>query len=64
MTLVTLGKDQVFAYVLSLVCGQDKSQSVNLQVGIRYGICPKISYTKISDKMAYTDGADPDQTVP
>ena len=26
--------------------------------------CPKISCTDISDKMAYANGADPDQTVP
>ena len=24
--------------------------------------CPKISYTKVSDKMAYANSADPDQT--
>ena len=29
-----------------------------------YGKCPKILYTKVSDKMAYTDSADPDQTAP
>ena len=29
-----------------------------------YGKCPKISYTKGSDKMAYTISADPDQTAP
>ena len=27
-----------------------------------YGQCPKISYTKVSDKMAYENSADPDQT--
>ena len=25
---------------------------------------PKISYVKVSDKMAYANSADPDQTVP
>ena len=29
-----------------------------------YCKCPKISYTKVADKMAYTNRADPDQTVP
>ena len=27
-----------------------------------YGKCPKISYTKIFDKMAYVNSTDPDQT--
>ena len=26
--------------------------------------CPKISYIKVSDKIAYTNSADPDQTAP
>ena len=26
--------------------------------------CPKISYIKVSDKMAYANSADPDQTAP
>ena len=29
-----------------------------------YGKCPKISYTKVSDKIAYANSADPDQTAP
>ena len=29
-----------------------------------YGKCPKISYTKVSDKMALANNADPDQTAP
>ena len=29
---------------------------------VTYGKCPKISYTKVSDKMAYANSADPDQT--
>ena len=29
----------------------------------KYGICPKILYTKVSDKMAYANSADNDQTV-
>ena len=27
-------------------------------------VCPKILYTKVSDKMAYTNSVDPDQTAP
>ena len=29
-----------------------------------YGKCPKISYTKVANKMAYANSADPHQTVP
>ena len=29
-----------------------------------YGKCPKISYTKVSDKMACANSVDPDQTAP
>ena len=29
-----------------------------------YCKCPKILYTKSSDKMAYTNSIDPDQTAP
>ena len=29
-----------------------------------YGECPKISNTKVSEKMTYTNSADPDQTAP
>ena len=29
-----------------------------------YGKCPKISNTKLSDKMTYANSADPDQTAP
>ena len=29
---------------------------------ILLGKCPKISYTKVSDKMTYANSADPDQT--
>ena len=28
---------------------------------LNYGKCPKISYTKLSDKMAYANSVDPDQ---
>ena len=30
----------------------------------KYGKSPKISYNKVSDEMAYTNSADPDQTAP
>ena len=29
-----------------------------------YGKCPKISYTKVSEKMDYANSADPDSTAP
>ena len=29
-----------------------------------YGKCPKISYTKVPDEMAYANSADTDQTAP
>ena len=29
-----------------------------------YGKCPKISYQKVSDNMAYANSADQDQTAP
>ena len=29
-----------------------------------YDKCPQISYTKVSDKMAYANSVDPDQTAP
>ena len=29
-----------------------------------YGKCPEILYIKVSDKMAYANSADPDQTAP
>ena len=32
--------------------------------GSKYSKCPKILYTKVSDKMAYANSADPDQTAP
>ena len=30
----------------------------------RYSKCPKVLYTKVSDKMAYANHIDPDQTAP
>ena len=29
-----------------------------------YDKCPQISYTNLSDKMAYANSGDPDQTAP
>ena len=29
-----------------------------------HGKCPKISYNKVSDEMAYANSVDPDQTAP
>ena len=31
---------------------------------MRYGKCPKISSTKVSDEIAYANSVDPDQTAP
>ena len=31
---------------------------------VKYDNCPKISYTKVSDKMSYTNRAVPDHTAP
>ena len=31
---------------------------------LQYGKCPKISYTKITNKMGFANSADPDQTAP
>ena len=31
---------------------------------VHYSKCPKILYTKVADKMAYANSADPDQTAP
>ena len=32
--------------------------------GMQYSKCLKISYSKVSDKMAYANSVDPEQTVP
>ena len=38
---------------------------MDVQVGLCiYGKCPKISYTKVSDKMAYANSVDQDQNAP
>ena len=36
----------------------------NVSKYLDYRKCPKISYTKVSDKMTYANSADPDQTAP
>ena len=33
-------------------------------IGTHYGTYPKSSYTKVPDKLAYANSADPDQTAP
>ena len=35
-----------------------------LHMATLYSKCPKISYTKVTDKMAYAKIADPDPTAP
>ena len=40
------------------------SGAVNIKKNIYFSICPKISNTKVSDKMTYANSADPDQTAP
>ena len=35
-----------------------------LSLSTYYVKCPKISNTKLSDKMTYANNADPDQTAP
>ena len=32
--------------------------------GFQYSKCPKISYTKCSDKIVYANSVDPNQTAP
>ena len=34
-----------------------------MQICFEYGKCPKISNTKVYDKMSYANSADPDQTA-
>ena len=35
----------------------------HIQSYTNYSKCPKLSYTKVSDKVAYANSADPDQTA-
>ena len=37
---------------------------MNTQLSCEYGKWPKISNTKVSNKMTYANSADPDQTAP
>ena len=39
-------------------------QMITYHKCIIYNKCPEISYTKVSDKMAYASSVDPDQTAP
>ena len=48
---------------VSLKLGQQNILTLNIQTA-KYGKCPKILYTNISDRMAYANNVDPDQTVP
>ena len=41
-----------------------KEKLFNFSLYSSYGKCPKISNTKLSDKMTYANSADPDQTAP
>ena len=41
-----------------------KSETYNEGGSIRYSKCPKISNTKVTDKMSYANNEDPDQTAP
>ena len=38
-------------------------KTISLDKHLAYGKCPKISYTKVSGKIAYGNSADPDQTA-
>ena len=40
------------------------SRKGNYVAYLGYSKCPKISYTKVSDKMVYANNAAPDQTAP
>ena len=39
------------------------NQTISVFCFSKYSKCPKILYTKVSDKMAYADSVDPDQTA-
>ena len=40
-----------------------KYYGITMSEYLLYGKCHKISYTKVSDKMAHTNRTDPDQTA-
>ena len=52
--------------ISQLGCTSTQSNQASLSVcrTVGYGKCPKILYSKVSDKMAYANSADPDQTAP
>ena len=48
-----------------LSCAPDTLVATCCQIkNIQYRKCPKILHTKVADKMAYANSADPDQTAP
>ena len=49
---------------LDLQLGTLSNALMSLLNSRKYGKNPKISYTKNSDKMAYANSIDPDQTAP
>ena len=48
---------------LYFMAGMLRSCDIQIFMG-KYDKCPKTSYTKVSDKMANANSADPDQTAP
>ena len=48
-------------YGKELRCPDTQGRYHTSNIYYNYGKCPKISYTKVSDKMAYANSADPDQ---
>ena len=48
-----------------LFCAENKDNvCICYHIYLKFGKCPKILYTKVSDKMAYANCADLDQTAP
>ena len=46
------------------IVGSSRKLELFPQEILWYGKCPKISNTKVSEKMTYANSADPDQTAP
>ena len=61
--LNSLGLDIVQANEYPQKCFLYRNQK-KMSHKYNYGKCPKIWYTKHSDKMAYANSVDPDQTAP
>ena len=53
--------DDKAQFVMNLINGDSSRYKCKYQA---YGKCPKLSNTKVSDKMTYANSADPDQTAP